>query len=224
MLVYLPVVVDYRCRVIRFHHARVAHLAVLVAPIGIVVDRACQVVYLLRNRSRLTALGGRTEGYERQTIAVVPFLLGSKEITAGVVLNTLANDVLLVNIRREAECHLSYKCPSVSQYARSIRRIHTCFVVTVGTRDTYFPSLCKARSLHQVVRGVTQTAKAEVGCLHRIDHLFVAACIVQTTHRREVKLTSLGTIEVDAVDVVLFGSLLVAAVAITRCGPSKGSE
>ena len=201
-------------RIVRFHDTRVANLAVLVAPIGVVVDRTGQVVHLLRYGCVLSTLCRSTEGDEFEA-GIVPYFLSREEITQRVVLDTFTDDTLLVNVRREAVSQLGNHGPSVSHHAAGVRCVHTGFVVTVGTCCTHFPTLCVAAGTHQVVGRLTQTAESEVGRLHRVEYLFVAAGIVQTTHSRVVEITALLRVEVQTLDVIALYVRCVAAITVT---------
>ena len=207
-------------RVVGLHIAGVTHFAVLVAPVRIVIDASRQVVRLLRHSRVLAAEGRSTEGDKTQTL-VLPYFLRREEIAQRVVLNTFADDVLLVDVRRETEGELSGKSPSVGQHTAGVRRVHTGFVVTVRTRYADFPALRITARAHQVIGRLTDSAEREVGCLHRVENLFVTARIVQTAHRAEVETTALGCAEVQTFDVVVLHIRLITAVTVTNGGPGK---
>ena len=67
------------------HHARVALLAVLVAPVGIVVIVVGEPVGLVGRGALRGALGGVAPCGERERVAVGPFLLEAEEVAEGVV-------------------------------------------------------------------------------------------------------------------------------------------
>ena len=67
-------------RVIGLDDAAITHLAVLVAPIGVVVVRTGEVVHLLRHGSVLTTLGGSTKSDQFETCSI-PDLLRGNEVT-----------------------------------------------------------------------------------------------------------------------------------------------
>ena len=207
-------------RIIRLHDTAVTNLTVLVAPIGVVVDRSGQVIHLLCNRSILATLGRSTKGDQFQT-CVVPDLLCRQEVTQRIVLDTFADDTLVVHIRGETIGQLCGNSPSACHHATRISSVHTRFVVTVGTCNTYFPALCIAAGSHQVVGRLTKSTEGEVSSLHRVKNLFVTACVIQTTHGRVVELTALLRTEVQPLDVVVLTIGLIPTIAITRCGPGK---
>ena len=210
-------------RVVRLHDTRVAHLAVLVAPIGVIINRTGEVIHLLRHGGVLTALGRSTEGDQFQR-GVTPHLLYRQEITERVVLDTFADDTFMVDIRGETVSQLRDDGPSVGHHSAGIGRVHTGLVVTVRTRYTYFPSGCIQVRSHQVVRRTGDTAEGEVTCLHRVQHLFVAAGVVQTSHSGEVEVTAFLRVEVQTFDVVVLYVRLVTTVAVTRAGPCERSR
>ena len=115
-IVNLVLVRGYDGRVEGLDDARVTHLAVLVAPIGVVVDASRQVIHLLRHGSVLTALGRSTEGDQFET-AFRPLFLSRNEVTERVVFDTFTDDTFVVDVRREAVRQLGDDRPSVRQYA-----------------------------------------------------------------------------------------------------------
>ena len=221
LIVDLVLISHNNRRIIRLHDTAVTNLTVLVAPIRVVVVRSGQVINLLGNRCVLATLGRSTKGDQFQT-GVVPDLLCRQEVTQRIVLDTFADDTLVVHIRGETIGQLCGNSPAACHHATRISSVHTRFVVTVGTCCTYFPALCIAAGSHQVVGRLTKSTEGEVGSLHRVQHLFVTACVIQTTHSRVVELTALLRTEVQTLDVVVLTIRLITTVAITRCGPGKG--
>ena len=86
------------CRVKRFNDTAVAYLTVLIAPVRVVVVRAREVIYLLRYGCILATLCRSTEGDQFEAL-VVPDTLCGQEITERLVLDTFANDALVIDIR-----------------------------------------------------------------------------------------------------------------------------
>ena len=222
IFINLIVVCRNKGRVIGLYNSAVTNLTVLVAPIGVVVDRSCQVIYLLRYCCILTTLCRCAESNQFQT-CVIPYTFCRQEITQRVILDTFTNDTFHINIRRETVCKLCGYRPAVIHNTAGVGSVHTSFVVTVRAGYTYFPSLCITACTHQIIGRLTDTTKGEVCGLNRVQHFFVAAGIVQTTHGRVVELTAFLRTEVQTLNVVVLYVRLIATVAVTGSGPSERS-
>ena len=219
-VIYLELKSGDEGRVIGLDDAAVTHFTVLVAPIGVIVVRTGKVVHLLRHSSILTTLCGSTKSDQFEACSI-PDLLCGNEVTERVVLDTFSDDTFVVDIRREAVRELCYYGPSVLHDAGSVRRVQTHFVVTVRTCSSDFPTLCITACSHEVVGRLTDTTKGEVGSLHGVEYLFVAACIVQTSHSGVVEVTAFLRVKGQTLDVVVLNVRLITTIAVTRCGPSE---
>ena len=93
-------------RIVGFDDTRVAYLAVLIAPIGVIIDRSGQIIHFLGHRSVLTALGRSTKREEAQTISVIPCFLSRYKIAQRIVFDTFTDNAFVVHIWRETVCQL----------------------------------------------------------------------------------------------------------------------
>ena len=212
------------------HDARITHFAILITPIWVVVVVSPrgfvvligEIICLLCECRWLTTASRCTKGDEWEAFVFSPLLLGCQEIAHRRVGDTFTNLTFYINVWGITPCHLCSECPSILHKSARVGGTSSTFVVAVGTCETHFPTLCIVGSRLEIIGSQTNRTKGKIVGFNTLNYLFVTGSIVETTHSREVELSTLGGVEGDTLDIVLLINLLVSTTTIACVGPSVG--
>ena len=174
----------------------VTFLAVLPAPVGVVIVIADQIVSFLRRRLLRTAFGRSAQQGQRQTMTLAELLLDSGEITESVVIDAIDIGVAALTGRNRKGIR-----PAVVLMARSIgdHRAETVHRVAVYEARTQALTHLR-RTRHDIGR----TADAAQTGVRRHDarrNFLIAGSVVQTAPQRPRRIARHGVVELNAVHI-----------------------
>ena len=203
-VVDFPVPVEDSGGVVAVYDTRVAFLAVLIAPVGVVIDTAV-VIDLLRYGSRLSPFGRSTEGCKGKPM-IVEHLFGSKEVTERVVERTLGATLVgpAVNDRPG-------EGPAVIHDTGRVDGLSAQFVSTVGIGGVHVGTGGIAGGAGVDVGRSTQRTEGIARHLETVHSILVTHGVVQATQTRVVETTTLQVVEINPVDIGRRLPLLVTA-------------
>ena len=187
-------------------HAGVAFLTVLIAPVGVVVVVAHQVVGLLHGGLLRSALRGCAEQGQRQAVPVVETFFDGGEIAVGIVVDPV--DIGVPALARGEREGIG---PAVVLVAGGIGDHGAEAVHLIGADDAGAQSLAHLRRAGDDVRRTADAAHAHLRGLQARGDLLVARGVVQTAPQRPGRVARHGVVELDAVHVDVLVLRVVAA-------------
>ena len=188
-------------------HTGIAHLAVLVAPVGVVVVAAHQVVHLLGRGVLRSALYGRAEKSQREAVLVVQPLLSRQEICKGIVVH--ACDIVVAAQTRR---HRGRKRPAVVHQAGGVRGHQAQTVGGAVGQHTEAVTLRHRRSIRVDIGKSVDTAHAIIGKCHSSYSLLLSGSLIQTAEQRIRSIAAKSVVELYAVDIDIGHTALIASV------------
>ena len=193
-VVDFPVPVEDGSGVVAVYDTRVAFLAVLIAPVGVVVDTAV-VIHLLRYGSRLCPLGGSTEGGKCEAV-VVEHLLGGQEVTERVVEGSLGATLVGPAVNNRPG-----EGPAVVHDTGRVNGLTAQLVGPVGISGIHVGTGGIAGSTSIDVGRSTQRTKGVARHFQSVHGIFVAHGVVQATEARIVETATFRIVEIKPVDI-----------------------
>ena len=177
-------------------HAGIALLAVLPAPVGVVIVVAYQVVGLLRGGLLRTAFGGGTQQGQRQAVALAELLFDGGEITERIVVNAVDIGVAALAGRNRKGIR-----PAVVLIARGIGDHCTETVHRIAVHEAGTQPLAHLRRAGDDVGRTADAAQPDVRGHDTRRHLQVTCGVVQAAPQRPRRIAREGVVEPDAVHV-----------------------
>ena len=188
------------------HHAGVALLPSLVAPVGVVVVGVGEPVGLLGRGTLLGAFRGRAEGDEAQGVVVVEAFLGSEEVGEGVVERSFNHA-----LGSPAVAHLPGEGPARREDAGGVGVHAACHVVAVAAREGQLVALGKLRGAGVDARAAAHAHDADAVEVVGREALLVAGGIVHAAHHAVAEASQLEVVQLQAVEVVAVVHVVVGA-------------
>ena len=219
MLIGIERIVDHSDRLVAVTHARITHLAVLVAPVGVVIVVADQIVSLLRGSLLRTALGGSTHNREAQPVTRIENLLGRSEISVGVVIDAVHVGVAALTGRYRQRIG-----PAVVQQTRTIGHHGTEAIHRIGVHQTHAKSLAHLRSTGVDVGRTADATHAVIRHDRTVGDLLVARSVVQTAPQRPGRIARHSVVEANTVQVNVRILRIVTTHVETHLAEPEGSD
>ena len=214
---WVPVPVELHERLVVGAHARVAddllarHAISLVAPVGVVVVGADEVVGLLHHWRRAATLRGSSEDGEVEAVLVVDLLLDGEEVAVGPIEGAFG-----VAVARIAAADVGHEVPAVAHLARADGAHDTVVVGTVAKGVAQRDLLAVLRGTGGVGRKATEAAEAGIGLAETFHEDGVTESVVEAAPVGEDRTSRLGVVHRDAVDHHLAIFRVVAADAVAQ--------
>ena len=195
---------------VRLADAGVAHLAVLVAPVGVVHVVAHEVVHLLGGRVRGTALAGRAHEDKAELVRVVELFLNGAVVGEGTVVHALHPVVAA-----QAGRHVERVGPAVVPGAGGVGHHQAQPVQLAVGEHAPPPSLADGQGVDGQVRQAVVAADAVVGDFGAVDGVLRAGGLVEAAPQGERGVPGDGVVHLDAgqVHVLRLGGITAHAVA-----------
>ena len=193
-LVGLPIPSSNKRGLEVLHNTRIALLAVLIAPVGVIIVTVGQPIDLLGRSTLLCTLGGRTEGRNRECMCV-PAFFGAEIIGEGIVECAFNHTLVGPTIAKRA-C----KGPSVGFHTSADGVDGSCLVVAVASRECELLPSGNVRGTQVDVVAATDTGDAERVVLKSRRTFLLSRQVVQTAQEAIVIASLFEVVELQTIE------------------------
>ena len=185
---------------VRLADAGIAHLPVLVAPVGVVHVVVHEVIDLLGRCVRRTALSGRPHDDRPQLMHVVELLLDRGIVREGTVVHTF-HPVVSAQTGR----HVERVGPAVVLRAGGVGQHQAQPVQLAVGEHAPPPSLADGQGVGREVRQAVVAADAVVGNLRAVHGVLGAGGFIKAAPQGEGRVSRDGVVHLDAREVHVLG-------------------